>query len=110
MSATTTVALPPRESTHTADESVHTKEPRQRITTSYHLFCAGTQLGVIDTTSSKLTALDTGYSSYGRLAVTGPGLSDAEGDITLVTVGGSASKAGAVVMLQVGSRGGVSYL
>jgi hypothetical protein len=67
------------------------------------VYCAGTQLGVIDTTSSKLTALNTGYSSFGRLAVTGPGLGDAEGDITVVTVAGSASKAGAVVMLQVRS-------
>lgn len=56
---------------------------------------------MIDTSSSKLTPLDTGYSSFGRLAVTGAGLSDAEGDITVVTVAGSASKAGAVVMLQV---------
>lgn len=65
---------------------------------------AGSQLGVIDTATSKLTPLDTGFTSYGRLAVTGTGLADAEGDLTVVTVAGSASKAGAVVMLQVGRQ------
>jgi hypothetical protein len=62
----------------------------------------GTQLGLIDTSTSQLTPLATGYSSFGRLAVTGPGLADPKGSLTLVTVAGSASKAGAVVMLQVG--------
>lgn len=64
-------------------------------------FKTGSQLGVIDTSTSQLTPLDTGFTSFGRLAVTGAGLSDAEGDLTVVTVAGSASKAGAVVMLQV---------
>lgn len=64
----------------------------------------GSQLGVIDTPTSQLTQLDTGFTAFGRLAVTGPGLADAEGEITVVTVAGSASKAGAVVMLQVRSH------
>jgi hypothetical protein len=68
----------------------------------------GTQLGLIDTATSQLTPLATGYSSFGRLAVTGPGLSDPQGGLTLVTVAGSASKAQAVVMLQVGGWVGLS--
>jgi len=65
----------------------------------------GSQLGVIDTTTSQLTPLDTGYTSFSKLAVSGPGLTDPQGDITLVTVAGSASKASAVVMLKVPAGG-----
>jgi hypothetical protein len=62
---------------------------------------SGSQLGLIETSSSKLTPLATGFTSFGRLAVTGPGLSDPQGEITVVTVAGSATKSSAVVMLQV---------
>lgn len=61
----------------------------------------GSQLGLIDTTTSQLTPLATGFTSFGRLAVTGPGLADSQGELTVVTVAGSATKGQAVVMLQV---------
>jgi hypothetical protein len=60
------------------------------------LLPAGSQLGVIDTTTSSLTRLNTGYSSYGKLAV----LQSSDG-LTVVTVAGSPSKAQALVKLQV---------
>lgn len=63
--------------------------------------CTGSQLGVIDTSTSTLTPLDTGFTSFSRLAVTGPGLTAPEGDLTIVTVAGSASKGSAVVQLKV---------
>ena len=65
------------------------------------LYFTGSQLGLIETSSSKLTPLATGFTSFGRLAVTGPGLSDHQGEITVVTVAGSATKSSAVVMLKV---------
>jgi hypothetical protein len=57
---------------------------------------AGSQLGVIDTATSSLTRLSTGYSSYGKLAV----LQASEG-LTVVTVAGSPSTPQALVKLQV---------
>jgi hypothetical protein len=57
---------------------------------------AGSQLGVIDTATSSLTRLSTGYSSYGKLAV----LQSSNG-LTVVTVAGSPSTAQALVKLQV---------
>lgn len=62
---------------------------------------------MIDTAASTITPLNTGgYTSFGRLAVTGAGLTDPEGELTVVTVAGSATKAQAVVMLQVRWGGG----
>jgi hypothetical protein len=57
---------------------------------------AGSQLGVIDTVTSSLTRLSTGYSSYRKLAV----LQSSDG-LTVVTLAGSPSKAQALVKLQV---------
>jgi hypothetical protein len=57
---------------------------------------AGSQLGVIDTATSSLTRISTGYCSYGKLAV----LQSSEG-LTVVTVAGSPSKPQALVKLQV---------
>eukprot|EP00878_Enallax_costatus_P005601 GHUV01005874.1.p1 GENE.GHUV01005874.1~~GHUV01005874.1.p1 ORF type:complete len:700 (+),score=125.31 GHUV01005874.1:43-2142(+) len=62
---------------------------------------AGSQLGVIDITSKALTWLDTGYTMFSRLAVVGAGVESEDGDLTVVTIAGSASKASAVVQLQV---------
>jgi hypothetical protein len=61
---------------------------------------AGSQLGVIDTATSSLTCLSTGYSSYGKLAV----LQSSDG-LTVVTVAGSPSTAQALVKLQVKQLG-----
>lgn len=61
----------------------------------------GSQLGVIDIKSKSLTRLETGYTSFGRLAVVGEGVHDADRDLTIVTIAGSASKASVVVQLQV---------
>ncbi|KAF6265687.1 Alpha/Beta hydrolase protein [Scenedesmus sp. NREL 46B-D3] len=63
---------------------------------------AGSQLGVIDTATSSLTRLSTGYSSFGKLAV----LQSSEG-LTAVTVAGSPSTAQALVKLQVSGLDGL---
>eukprot|EP00882_Tetradesmus_deserticola_P021614 GHRQ01023397.1.p1 GENE.GHRQ01023397.1~~GHRQ01023397.1.p1 ORF type:complete len:507 (+),score=193.19 GHRQ01023397.1:451-1971(+) len=57
---------------------------------------AGSQLGVIDTHTSSLTRLSTGYSSFGKLAVL-----QGNDSLTIVTVAGSPRSAQALVKLQV---------
>lgn len=57
---------------------------------------AGSQLGVIDVKPQQLSRLETGFSSYSRLAV-----QQTSDSLVVVTAAGSASKAQAVVKLQV---------
>lgn len=61
----------------------------------------GSQLGVIDVKRKTLTQLDTGFTAFGKLAVVGGGVDDADAGLTIVTTAGSAGKASAVVQLQV---------
>lgn len=62
---------------------------------------AGNQLGLIDTHTSSMTVLDTGFSNFGKLAVAQPGLQEGDGSLIIVTTAGSASQAPAVVCLRV---------
>jgi hypothetical protein len=63
---------------------------------------AGNQLGLIDTSTSSVTPLDTGFSNFGKLAVAQPGLQQDDGSLIIVTTAGSARQAPAVVCLKVG--------
>lgn len=65
------------------------------------LALSGSQLGVVDVKHKTLTRLDTGFTAFGKLAVVGGGVADADAELTIVTVAGSAGKASAVVRLQV---------
>lgn len=58
---------------------------------------AGAGLAVVNTEQSTLTRLNTGLTSFDRLNV-----AEVDGKLTVVTVASSASKAQALVMLQVG--------
>eukprot|EP00775_Hariotina_reticulata_P008996 gene8996-9169_t len=62
---------------------------------------AGNQLGLIDTSTSSMTVLDTGFSNFGKLAVAQPGLQEGDSSLIIVTTAGSASQAPAVVCLKV---------
>lgn len=67
------------------------------------LVCTGSQLGIIDVKQKTLKRLDTGYTSFRKLAVTGGGVHDPNAGLLIVTTAGSASKASAIVQLQVGN-------
>eukprot|EP00879_Flechtneria_rotunda_P016022 GHRR01016758.1.p1 GENE.GHRR01016758.1~~GHRR01016758.1.p1 ORF type:complete len:650 (+),score=174.18 GHRR01016758.1:481-2430(+) len=64
---------------------------------------AGSGLGLINIASNTLQRLDTGYTSFGKLAVSGRGVQEEGGELTLVTTAGSANKPSAVVQLKVSS-------